>query len=328
MNRSRRSFLTTQLPAVAAGVAMASLGQTALAAEPLPKIDTHQHLWDLDVFQPPWLKDAPEVLKSSHRPAEYRTAAEGLNIVQAVYMEIDCHPRQHVQEAEYLIELCESKSSPTVAAVISGRPNSPEFTEYIGRFRGSKIIKGVRQVLHTDDALRGLCLEKQFVESMRLLGKLGMSFDLCMRPTELADGVKLADQCKDTRFIVDHCGNADPKAFVTAAKHLQPPWHESESWKRDMAEFAKRKNVVCKISGIVARATPDWNAEQLAPIINHCLKEFGPDRVMFGSDWPVCRLRASLQQWAEALQQVIADRPLAEQRKLFHDNAAAFYGLA
>ena len=92
--------------------------------------------------------------------------------------------------------------------------------------------------------------------------------------------------------------------------------------------LASKKNVICKISGIVARAPKDnWGPETLAPIINHCLDSFGPDRVIFGGDWPVCRLVASYKQWVDALKAVVADRPYDEQLKLFHDNAERLYDI-
>jgi len=141
-----------------------------------------------------------------------------------------------------------------------------------------------------------------------------LRYDLCMRPGELPDAVKLIDQCKDVRFVLDHLGNPDLK------KH--------EKWKKDVAAVAKRKNVVCKVSGVVASATPGkWKADDLAPVINHVLSEFGPDRVMFGGDWPVCLLAATYEQWVTALKQIVSERKEAEQRKLFHDNALKFYEL-
>ena len=142
------------------------------------------------------------------------------------------------------------------------------------------------------------------------------------------------DQCPGTRFILDHCGNADPKAFWSTKRRgevgpTEAPSHERDQWRRDLAELAKRKNIVCKISGIVARAPKGkWIVDDLAPPIHHCLAEFGPDRVMFGSDWPVCTLSATYRQWVEALRQIIAARPPADQRKLLHDNAVKFYGLS
>ena len=148
------------------------------------------------------------------------------------------------------------------------------------------------------------------------MGTLGLSFDLCVRAAELPDAARLIDACPETRFILDHCGNAD----VQAADHT--------AWRRDMAEVAKRKNVVGKVSGIVASARPEhWTADDLAPIVNHTLDVFGPERVMFGGDWPVCTLAATCRQWVEALRQIVRQRNDRQQRQLFHDNAAAFYRL-
>ena len=94
-----------------------------------------------------------------------------------------------------------------------------------------------------------------------------------------------------------------------------------------MDALAKRKNTICKISGIVARMKDEWTSEDLAPVINHCLDTFGPERVVFGSDWPTCLLGATFKQWMTALKEVIASRPDSEKRKLLHDNAVRFYRL-
>jgi len=102
----------------------------------------------------------------------------------------------------------------------------------------------------------------------------------------------------------------------------------AEQWRRDIATLAERKSVVCKISGIIARARKDhWTAADLAPVINHCLEVFGPDRVMFAGDWPVCTRVASLAQWVDALKEVVRGRSQEEQRKLFFENAMRCYGL-
>jgi predicted TIM-barrel fold metal-dependent hydrolase len=309
----RRAFLATATAA-------------ALAAEDaafFPILDTHQHLWDLDRFRLPWLKKVPALAKS-YRPDDYRAATAELGkiaglparVVKAVYMEVDVDPTQQVAEADYVLGLCRRADTPTAAAVISGRPASADFADYLDHFKGSAYLKGVRQVLHVDETPPGYCLEKDFIRGIRLLGERGLSFDLCMRAKELPDAAKLIDACPGTRFILDHCGNAD----VQAKDHSQ--------WEKDIAAVAKRKNVVGKVSGIVASAKPgQWTADELAPIVKHTLEVFGPDRVMFGGDWPVCTPAASYRQWVEALASIVAARPVAEQRKLFHDNAARFYGL-
>jgi predicted TIM-barrel fold metal-dependent hydrolase len=154
-----------------------------------------------------------------------------------------------------------------------------------------------------------------------------MRFDLCMRPEELADGAELAEKCPGTRFIVDHCGNADVKAWLPEKRRGKAPDHDANAWKKNMAALAARKNVICKISGIIARVPKEWSAEDLAPIVNHCLDSFGPDRVIFGSDWPVCLMGATYRQWVTSLKEIIASRPTAEQKKLLSENAIKFYGL-
>ncbi len=330
MSLHRREFIKqTSLAALASGVAVLGSpeNEAAAATESLPIIDTHQHLWDLSKFQPPWLSGAPEILSKSYVTQDFLEATAGLNVVKAVYMEVDVDPKQQVEEAEHVIALSKSNDHPTVGAVISGRPNSDGFKPYIMRYKDSPYIKGVRQVLHAPSAPQGLCLEKQFVASMKLLGELGMSYDLCMRPTELADGAKLAKLCPETRFVVDHCGNADPKAWMPTSG--EEPSHEVDQWKRDIAKLADCPNVICKISGIVARAPKgDWKSDILAPAINFCLDEFGAHRVVFGGDWPVCLLGASYRRWVESLMEVISNRSETEQRKLLHDNAEEFYRLA
>jgi L-fuconolactonase len=315
---SRREFLKAAVSA-AAGPALAIPAVRTLAGAPLvddvPIVDAHQHLWDLDQFHLPWVADYP-TLNRSFVMADYLKAVAGLNVVKAVYMEVDVHPSQQVKEAEYVIELCKRDDNPTVAAVISGRPNTAQFEDYIVRYKDSPYIKGVRQVLHPPTVPRGLCLEPQFIRSVRLLGELGMSYDLVMRNDELDDGAKLCALCPDTRFILDHCGNGDVQS------------KDRTAWKRGLAAVARQKNCICKISGIVASAKPgEWTAEDLAPIITFTLDQFGPERVIFAGDWPVCTLAATFREWVTALKQIVADRPTSEQRKLFHDNAVQFYGL-
>lgn len=323
---ARREFVKL---GIAGGVA-ATLTSTSFAAdgEDLPIIDTHQHLWDLVQFQPPWLSGADAKISAKHDMSNYLTETAGLNVVKAVYMEVDVAPADQDKEADYVLSIIAAKQSPTVAAVISGRPGSDKFATYMHRHRDNPLIKGVRQVLHADSAERGLCLQPQFVKSVQLLGEMGKSFDLCMRPTELADGATLAQKCPDTRFVVDHCGNADPGAWQPKAKQTTPPGHTVEQWKADMGKLAKLSNVICKISGIVARAPKGWTPEYLAPAVNFCLDEFGPDRVVFGGDWPVCKLGASYAEWVKGLKRIIAARPLVDQKKLLHDNAVKHYRLA
>jgi L-fuconolactonase len=329
---NRRGFLNQTAQVAAAALPLAYLldGSKTHAAPPaqqkdqsvdapIPIIDTHQHLWDLAKFNLPWTK-GNSVLGKSFVTSDYLEATKGLNVVKTVYMEVDMHPSQHDQEAEYVIDLCRRDDNPMVAAVISGRPASEGFKDYITKYKDNPYIKGVRQILHVDSTPPGYCLDSQFVRSVQLLGDMGKSFDLCMRPGELFDGDKLVAQCPNTRFVIDHCGNGNVQEQDPA---------KIKRWQDGMKALAQRPNTVCKISGIVVTAPEKWTAADLQPNMQYSMETFGPDRSMFAGDWPVCTLRATFRQWVEALKQICRNMNMSagNQKKLFHDNAMRFYGL-
>jgi predicted TIM-barrel fold metal-dependent hydrolase len=317
---SRRDLLRSGAAATAGLLATAVPASAAdTKATRMSSIDTHQHLWDLSRFRLPWVKEGT-ILGRSYLVSDYRAASAGTDIEKTIYMEVDVEPSQQRAEADFVLECCRKPETKMVAGVVSGRPAADDFKDCVTRFRGSPHIKGVRQVLHVATTPPGYCLDPKFVRGIRLLGELGLRFDLCMRTTELADAGRLIDQCPDTQFILDHCGNAP----VHTQEGSVP---DRSLWKRDMEQLARRKNLVCKVSGLVNTAKKGWSPDDLAPIVNHVLDTFGPDRVMFGGDWPVCLLGASLAEWVNGLKSVVASRPAEQQRKLFHDNATRVYAL-
>lgn len=300
--------------------------RTATTSRPKPAliIDTHQHLWDLSTQTLPWLARMPMVLKQSFGPQEYCTAMQGLN-VKAVYMEVDVMRGEEAAEATKIINLASSVESPTIGAVIGGRIGSPEFHAYFFRFAHYPVIKGIRHVLHLEEP--GYCLQETFVRDVNLIGELGKTFDLCMRPTDLDDGVKLATLCPKTHFILDHCGCPDLKIFRTLRAGEDKPSHTANQWKRSIEAFAKCPNVSIKISGVIESLPRGGDASDLAPPVNHCLDCFGPDRVVFGSNWPVCLLGGSPKQWIEFLLQIVGEAPETNQRKLWTENAIKIYSI-
>lgn len=331
---SRREFLE------AAGVAAAGACLTlnsSFAAEDRPAqvirkkgsavnqndlaiVDTHQHLWDLTKFNLPWLKgDAVQKINRSYLMADYLKLIGSHKVVKTVYMEVNVAADQQAAEAEYVLDLCRRDDNPMVGAIIGGSPQSPEFTNYMKPYAENRRINGVRTVLHDDDRPKGMCLEKTFVDNVKLLGEMDKSFDLCMRPGEIGDGAKLAELAPKTRLIVDHCGNMP----VTADKQ-----QARDAWMAGMKEAAARPNMFCKISGIIVTAKADaWKPQDLAANVNFCLETFGIDRCLFGGDWPVCTLTAPLADWISALKEIVKDKPLDFQKKLFHDNAVRIYKL-
>jgi L-fuconolactonase len=324
--RTRRQFLGHAAAAAGAAVALAASAEPLAAAEEpaTPVVDTHQHLWDLKRFRLPWLDGAGELLNRDYLMADYRKAAEGLNVVRAVYMEVAVTPDQRAAEADYVVELCRRGGTPTVAAVIGGSPAADDFPAYINRFKASPYVKGVRESLRP-----GSAADKKFLSGLRRLGELGMGFDLLHGPDLLAEAALVAKACPDTRFILDHCGNADPRHFRPALSADAEARRKRRAWEDGIAALAEQRNAVCKISGVMEAAAPDKvTADDVAPVVNHCLDRFGPDRVIFASNWPVCNGNGSFSSWLSLLRSITRTRTAESRRKLFHDNAMRIYSLA
>ena len=277
-------------------------------------IDTHQHLWDLDLFRYAWLDSHPP-LNRSFRMADYQAASQGLNVVKSVHVEADVDEPSMLGETGHMLFLAEQPDNPLDAVVACGRPESEAFRSYLDQIAGHPKLKGIRRVLHTkgDDVGQ----KATFIHNVAVLASYGLSFDICVLARQLPIAIKLISRCPEVNFILDHCGVPQVRE-----KHLDP-------WRADMAEIAKFPNVSCKISGLVAYADPaKWTIEDLRPFVDHAIASFGWDRVMFGSDWPVCTLAASYQQWVEALQTITQSAGEENQKKLFCDNAMRVYRLS
>lgn len=315
----RRGFLGAVVGAVGLGVYNTSSGVFAAEAGAGPIIDTHQHVWNLKRFRLPWLDRAGERLNRSYGVADYAKAVEGLDVTKAVYVEVAVTPEQREAEADYVVDLCRSKAGPTAIGVIGGDPGAAGFRAYIGRFKGSPYVKGVRAGFP-----RGGVEDRAFVEGVRLLGELGMSFDLLVGNDRVGEGAKLVEACPGTRFVLDHCGNPDVKWYSKGKVTMEA----RRRWEEGVARLAERANVVCKISG-VAESGEDGRvtAEVVAPVVNYCLDRFGEERVMFASNWPVCLKTISLAGWVGVLREAVRGRGAAFGRRLFYQNAARFFGL-
>ena len=316
----RRNFIKTTAFATLAPIHCLPACQDPAS---MPIIDTHQHLWDLSMLDLRWLSPP---IDRSFLMDDYLEAIAGQNVVKAIYMEVGAPPEQRKLEADWALELCRDPENSTVAAVIAKDPRDENFGEYMGSFEGSPYIKGIRHFFQATAEIT----DQKVIDNIRLLGDMGFSFDLGLPPRWLAAGSRLVDQCPGTPFVLNHCGSADPVAFFPEGRERpREPLHDRDLWMREIEQMARRSNVICKISGIVSRV-PEYplTAEDLSPIINHCLDRFGPDRVVFAGDWPVVLRNMSLSKWILTLKEVVASRSDEERRKLFHDNAEIFYGLS
>jgi predicted TIM-barrel fold metal-dependent hydrolase len=276
-------------------------------------IDAHQHLWDPELFRYSWLQGVPR-LNHAFRMPDYLEATQGLNVVKSVHLEADVDEPFMLDETRYLLALADEPDNPLTGVVACARPEKEDFRTYLDKIAGHPKLKGIRRVLHTqpDDVCQG----KTFVQNIGVLADYGLSFDLCVLARQLPLAIKLASMCPDVIFILDHCGVPQVKERI-----LDP-------WRSHIAEIAKLPTVYCKVSGLVAYADPArWTQDDLRPYVEHVISCFGWDRVLFGSDWPVCTLSASYKQWVEALLSITRTASVANQGKLFHDNASRVYRL-
>jgi predicted TIM-barrel fold metal-dependent hydrolase len=276
-------------------------------------VDTHQHLWDLDLFRYAWLQQLPD-LNRSFRMNDYLAATNGLAIEKSVHLEADVDEPFMLDETMHLLRLADCADNPLEGVVACGRPESKEFKTYVEKIAGHPKLRGIRRVLHTrpDD----LGQSETFIENISSLAGYSLSFDICVLARQLPIAIRLVSQCPDVTFILDHCGVPQVKDKI-----FNP-------WRSLIREIAKFPNIFCKVSGLIAYADPsNWTEEDLRPYVDHAIECFGWDRVMFGSDWPVCTLSANYRQWVDVLLSITRSAGEANQKKLFHDNAIRVYRL-
>ncbi|MFN7948005.1 MAG: amidohydrolase [Blastocatellia bacterium] len=275
-------------------------------------IDTHQHLWDLEQFSYSWTKNIP-ALNRSFRMEDYLAAARGVEIDCTVHLEADVDEPHMPGETRWILSLAERDDNPLEGVVACARPEHAGFEDYLRGIVHPK-LKGIRRVLHV--APDETSETPGFTENLRLLEKYNLSFDLCVLARQLPIAIRLVRACPNVQFILDHCGNPLIKEQVM------------EPWCSQIRELAGYPNVACKISGIVTNADwQHWTPEDLRPYVNEVIAAFGWDRVMFGSDWPVCTLAADFQRWVAALMTLTNEAGAANQQKLFQLNARKIYRL-
>jgi predicted TIM-barrel fold metal-dependent hydrolase len=231
-----------------------------------------------------------------------------------VFVEADVDEPYLLGEARHVLSLAEG-DNPLAGVVAGCRPERADFQAYLDQIAGHPKLKGLRRVLHTQPD--GLAESPLFIENVRRLERYRLSFDLCVLARQLPSAISLVRQCPGVSFVLDHGGNP-----LVKERQLDP-------WRALLAEIASFPNVVCKVSGLVTQANAEsWTPEDLRPYVNHVIECFGWERVMFGSDWPVCTLAASYQEWVEALLFLTRDAGEQERRKLFEENARRVYRLS
>lgn len=274
--------------------------------------DTHLHLIDRQALHYPWLGNVP-ALNRDFLHEQYALEARRAGIEGAFHMEVDVHPDEIEAETAHMKALAANTDSLLRGAIASCRPEESGFPAYLERVRSDPFVKGFRRVLHVvpDEVSQGTL----FRDNIRRIGS-GLTFDLCVLPHQIPKAIALIDLAPDTTFVLDHCGVPDIKGAI------EHPWREH------IIEISRRPNVVAKISGIVAYANPDeWSVETLRPYAEHVIASFGWDRVIWGSDWPVCTLGGGLSTWIAATHALLAGTSIDERTKLLSANAKRIWSV-
>ena len=279
----------------------------------MPIIDTHLHLIDQSVLSYPWLSGT-EALNRNFLYEKYALQAHRVGITHALHMEVDVAPTDIQAETDYIASLAKRSGNLIAGAISSCRPEEHGFRVFLERQQINPLVKGFRRVLHVMPD--GLSEQPLFRENIRKLGGTGLTFDLCVLPRQIDKAIALVDLAPDVQFILDHCGVPDIKAGVL------------DEWRGKITDIAKRSNVTAKISGVVAYADAEtWRVETLVPYVNHVIENFGWDRLVWGSDWPVCTLGGGLATWIAATHALLSGCSQDEKTKLFSGNARRIWNL-
>lgn len=275
-------------------------------------VDTHQHLWDVERFSYSWVESVP-ALNHTFNLEDYTNAADGTGIEQTVFVEADVDEPFMLAETQYALLL--AASNPLIAGIVgSVRPELPGYTAHLETLASDPRVKGVRRILHTQP--NELIGDTLFRSNVGLLREYNLTFDLCVLARQLPLAIELVDEHPHVGFVLDHCAN--------------PPRGEAsfDTWRHNLREMSERHNVSCKISGLGSRVDADsWAPANLAPAVDFAIECFGWERVMFGSDWPLCGLASSLKQWVGVLIDLTRSYGEEKQRKLFFENAHRIYRL-
>ena len=285
------------------------------AAVPVtPRVDAHHHLWDLTARPQPWLDDpAMDPLRRTFRLDEVvaQAATAGIDATVVVQTVPD------LTESEELLDL--AAAEPAVVGVVGYVDlSAPDVGDQLDRLldrASGRWLVGVRSLVQQEPDPAWL-MRPEVLSGLRELAKRRLVFDLLVRPPQLAAAIVAVTEVSEGRFVLDHLGKPE-----IAAGGWEP-------WATSLSELAARDNVVAKLSGLVTEARwGAWTTSDLAPYVDHALSAFGPDRLMFGSDWPVCTLAASYGRVLSVAEELTSALSPHERGAIFGATAVATYGL-
>ncbi len=276
------------------------------------QIDAHQHFWHPGRGDHDWMPKGDPVLDRPYHPADLKPQLDAAGIGATVVVQAAAT----VNETEYMLGVADGCG--WVAGVV-GWVNFEDATSMsvLKRLKGHPKFKGVRPMIQDipDD---GWMHRDDVQWAYRALVDLDLTFDALGFPRHLDPFLRLLKRYPQMRTVIDHCMKPQIRA------------HSAESfahWAEGMSRIAGETGACVKFSALITEANPGWTVEDLRPYADHILRVFGPERTMWGSDWPVCRLRGEYSDWYRAARDLTAHLPALDRDRVFGGTAAAFYHL-
>jgi L-fuconolactonase len=276
------------------------------------KIDSHQHYWHFNVQDYGWMGENMSAIKRDFLPADLvpELASAGFDGSVAV------QARQSLEETNWLLQLADE--NPHIAGVVGWVDLcSGEAETQISAFAAHPKAVGVRHVIHDEKDINFM-LRPEFIRGVRLLEKYNLTYDILIFPEHLPNTIEFVKQFDENQiFVVDHIAKPLIKDGI-----MSP-------WKEDITALAKFPNVYCKVSGMVTEADwNNWSPENIHPYLDVIFEAFGPERIMIGSDWPVCLVAGQYSVVMDVVKNYIEKLPAAQQEMVLGGNAARSYSLA
>lgn len=274
------------------------------------KIDAHQHFWRYNATRDTWITDEMSVLKRDFLPQELPPELAAAGIDASIAVQAD----QSEAETMFLLEL--ANANPRIAGVVGWVDlRSPCLPERLEHFSHFPKLRGFRHIAQSEPDDRFLAGDK-FVNGIAQLRRFAFTYDILVYPRQLPAAIDLASRLPDQLFVLDHLAKPEIKSG------------ETEPWAQHIRHLSQNKNVFCKVSGLITEADlQHWKPQDFRAYLDVVFEAFGPDRLLFGSDWPVCLLAASYQQVVEIVTDYLQGFAESDKDKVFGGNAIRFYGL-
>jgi len=275
------------------------------------KIDAHQHFWRYDPIQHEWINHEMRVIQKDFMPEDLQPVLRAAGIDGCVLVQVD----QTEDENEFQLE--HAGKHDFIKGVVGWVDlQSPGVEERLAFYKKYPKMKGFRHILQGEKD-RALMLKPAFKRGVGLLQKFGFTYDILIFPDQLGYSLDFTSSFPDQPFVIDH----------VAKPYIKDKRLTSE-WKAAIRAVAARENVYCKISGMVTEADwKRWKAEDLHPYIDTVVEAFGTRRILYGSDWPVCLVAATYEQWHGLMKDYFSKFSKDEQAAVFGGNAIQFYNL-